>query len=385
MKQSMRCRIAALAVTAAACVGTLFMPVGAHAQEGDYQIFPTPQKVAYQEGSVEFADNVTTVVEDGIDAETEAHLEEAVKLKAKSVKSADAVPTSGTAVLVGIKGSGKQVDSYVKQLVDAKKLSYDAGLFEQTDANLVALLPAEDGAANRIIVLGKDTDSAFYGLSTVFQILQQDADSSLRSLVASDHADVISRGFIEGYYGNPWSTRDRVALMEWGGYYKLNAYFYAPKDDPKHNSQWREKYTQAEIDEKIKPLAEAGNKSKVRFVYALHPFMHNPITKDNYDETFKIMKAKFLQVIDAGTRQIAILADDAGYQLGPNESADKHTGELYKRLLDDTTAWLRELQNEKNPDGTFKYPGLKDTLIFCPVDYMGHGESGTAPLARTSR
>ncbi len=145
--------------------------------------------------------------------------------------------------------------------------------------------------------------------------MQQDADSSLRALVASDHADVITRGFIEGYYGNPWSTRDRVALMEWGGYYKLNAYIYAPKDDPKHNSQWREKYTQAEIDEKIKPLAEAGNKSKVRFVYALHPFMHNPITKDNYDETFEIMKAKFLQVIDAGTRQIAILADDAGYQL----------------------------------------------------------------------
>ena len=374
MKQSMRCRIAALAVTAAACVGTLFTPVGAHAQEGDYQIFPTPQKVAYQEGSVEFADNVTTVVEDGIDGDTKARLDEAVKLKAKSVKSADAVPTSGTAVLVGVHGSGKQVDSYVKQLVDAKKLAYDAKLFEQTDANLVALLPAEDGAANRIIVLGKDTDSAFYGLSTVFQILQQDADSSLRALVASDHADVITRGFIEGYYGNPWSTRDRVALMEWGGYYKLNAYFYAPKDDPKHNAQWREKYTQAEIDEKIKPLAEAGNKSKVRFVYALHPFMHNPITKDNYDETFEIMKAKFLQVIDAGTRQISILADDAGYQLGPNESNAKHTGELYKKLLEDTTKWLHELQGQKNSDGSLKYPGLKDTLIFCPVAYMGHGE-----------
>ncbi|MFR3452026.1 MAG: hypothetical protein ACLTSX_11300 [Collinsella sp.] len=48
MKQSTRRRIAALAVTAAACVGTLFTPVGAHAQEGDYQIFPTPQKVVYQ-------------------------------------------------------------------------------------------------------------------------------------------------------------------------------------------------------------------------------------------------------------------------------------------------------------------------------------------------
>lgn len=366
MKQSTRRRIAALAVTAAACVGTLFTPVGAHAQEGDYQIFPTPQKVVYQEGSVEFAGSVTTVVEPGIDGDTRARLDEAVKLKAKSVKSSDAVPTSGTAVLVGVHDSGKAVDAYVKKLVEGGKLAYDAKLFEETDANLVAFLPAGDGEANRVIVLGKDTDAAFYGLSTVYQILQQDADSSLRALVASDHADVITRGFIEGYYGNPWSTRDRVALMEWGGYYKLNAYFYAPKDDPKHNAQWREKYTQSEIDEKIKPLAEAGNKSKVRFVYALHPFMSNPINSGNYDTTFPMMKEKFLQVIDAGVRQIAILADDQQNTTDPA---------LFKRLLDDTTAWLRELQKEKNADGTLKYPGLKDTLIFCPVNYMGQGEN----------
>ena len=37
---------------------------------------------------------------------------------------------------------------------------------------------------------------------------------------------------------------DRMKLMEWGGYYKLNSYFYAPKDDPKHNSKWRELYTE---------------------------------------------------------------------------------------------------------------------------------------------
>ena len=75
-----------------------------------------------------------------------------------------------------------------------------------------------------------------------------------------DYANVASRGFIEGYYGNPWSTTDRMKLMEWGGYYKLNSYFYAPKDDPKHNSKWRELYTDEEIETKIKPLAEAGNK-----------------------------------------------------------------------------------------------------------------------------
>ncbi len=365
MKHSLRRRFAALAVTAAACAGALFAPVAAHAEEAGYQIFPTPQGVEYLKGSVEFPDTVTTVVESGIDGDTKARLDEAVKLKAKSVKSSDKIPTSGTAVLVGVHGSKGVVDSYVKKLVDAKKLSYEDGMFEKTDANLVAFLPAGDGEANRVIVLGKDTDAAFYGLSTVFQILQQDVDGSLRALVASDYADVITRGFIEGYYGNPWSTRDRVALMEWGGYYKLNAYFYAPKDDPKHNAQWRDKYTQEEIDEKIKPLAEAGNKSKVRFVYALHPFMSNPINSGNYDTTFPIMKDKFLQVIDAGVRQIAILADDQQNTTDPV---------LFKKLLDDTTEWLHGLQQAKNPDGSLKYPGLKDTLIFCPVNYMGHGE-----------
>ena len=49
--------------------------------------------------------------------------------------------------------------------------------------------------------------------------------------------------------------------MKWGGYYKLNAYFYAPKDDPKHRTQWDQLYTEEELANKIRPLAEAGNES----------------------------------------------------------------------------------------------------------------------------
>ena len=139
-----------------------------------------------------------------------------------------------------------------------------------------------------------------------------------------DYANVASRGFIEGYYGNPWSTTDRMKLMECGGYYKLNSYFYAPKDDPKHNANWRDLYTDQEIETMIKPLAQAGNESKCRFVYALHPYMKdathpNPLRHDaNYEADLKVMQDKFAQVIDAGVRQIAILADDAGNVGGAN-------------------------------------------------------------------
>ena len=365
MTQRLRARINVLAVLALVCICMLGAPSTARAAEGDYQIYPTPQAISYATGEVKLEKDVTTVVESGIDAETKARLDETLKLKGMKAAANEAVPQGkGTAVLVGIKGSKGAVDAHVDKLVKEGKLSYTDGLFDKTDAYLLAALPAQGDDPSQIIVLGRDTDAAFYGLTTLYQIFQQVEGDTLRALTVSDYADVITRGFIEGYYGNPWSTEDRVNLMNWGGYYKLNAYVYAPKDDPKHNAKWQEPYTAEEIEQKVKPLAAAGNRSKCRFVFALHPFMRDPITAANYDTYVPKMKAKFKQVIDAGVRQIAILADDAG-----DQGAD-----LYKKLLEDTTQWLHELQKEKNPDGSLKYPGLKDTLIFCPVHYMGHGE-----------
>ena len=89
--------------------------------------------------------------------------------------------------------------------------------------------------------------------------------------------------------------------MTWGGYYKMNTYVYAPKDDPLHRNNWRGLYTEDQIENEIKPQAEAGNKSKVRFVYALAPF-HNDgeargkhfrfDTEEHYQEDLKELKAE---------------------------------------------------------------------------------------------
>lgn len=353
-----------LAAMALVVLGLALAPARALADEA-YQIYPTPHSVAYADGSQTLRSGATTVIEDGIDAATRARLDEALALKGMSATEAASVPSARgtTSVLVGVKGSGGAVDAYVDQLVEAGALTLTEGLFDQTDAYLLASLPATDGA-DCIVVLGNSTDAAYYGLTTLHQILQQTDGATLRAFTICDYADVKTRGFIEGYYGNPWSTEDRVNLMGWGGYYKLNAYVYAPKDDPKHNAKWRELYTDDELREKIDPLAKAGNDSKCRFVYALHPFMNNPITSDNYDGSVATLKAKFQQVMDHGVRQIAILADDAHDQ-GPA---------LYTQLLMDMTAWVHEQQKATNDDGSLKYPGLKDTIIFCPVHYSGFGE-----------
>ena len=354
------------------CVLTAFgaaTPVWA--AEGDYQIYPTPHAVTYAEGTQTLRKEANVVLEDGIDADTEARLNESLALKGMKAKKAKGLGGKrSTNILVGVKGSNGVVDKMVAELTKAGELTVADDLFSKTDAYLLASLPAKGDTPDRVIVLGASTDAAYYGLTTLYQILQQADGASLRAFTVADYADVITRGFIEGYYGNPWSTEDRVNLMKWGGYYKLNAYVYAPKDDPKHNAQWRTLYTEQELKEKIAPLAEAGNASKCRFVYALHPFMSNPITNANYDESVAILKKKFIQVMDNGVRQISILADDAGNQ----------GNALYIKLCKEMTEWIREQQKATNEDGSLKYPGLKDTIIFCPVNYMGYGEGWYSQL-----
>ena len=371
MKRKVRSLVALLACAFALVVAAIAIPASA-APAAEYQIYPTPHAISYGTSEQTLRSTASVVVEDGIDSYTVDRLEEALALKSVAPTYVETVAdTAGTtSVLVGVKDSGGAVDAYVDKLVEEGKLSYDESIFQKIDAYLLVSLPAADGA-DQIIVLGKDTDAAFYGLTTLYQIFQQLNGAKLSAFTCEDYADVATRGFIEGYYGNPWSNEDRAELMRWGGYYKLNGYFYAPKDDPKHNSNWRELYTEDELETLIEPLANAGNASKCRFIYALHPFMYSPITSANYDESMVTLKAKFQQVIDHGVRQIAILADDAANQ----------GNQLYMDMLEEMTNWIHDLQAEKNDDGSLKYPGLKDTIIFCPVNYMGSGEAWYAQLS----
>lgn len=330
-------------LVALGCVSAF--PVTVKADTG-YEVYPNPHTMNYSDGDYEMTSQVNVVYEDGIDEDTKARLNEVLALKGMNASVSSEKKAGKTNILVGVKGS--------KQYVDSQFGTTSAGLFDKLDSYA---LKSDKGT---ISILGKDTDAAFYGLTSLYHIFKQVEGKTIKNFSIEDYADVASRGFIEGYYGNPWSTEDRCKLMEWGGYYKLNSYFYAPKDDPKHNSKWRELYTEDEINTKIKPLAEAGNKSKCRFVFALHPYMYNAInysSEERYQADLKVMQAKFKQVIDAGVRQIAILADDA-----PNVG-----GANYTRTLTDMSNWLKELQPE--------YPGLKLTLPFCTQEYMGWGQS----------
>lgn len=342
-------RLLAGVLTVAVVIPGNFVPAqAAEETQEDYLIYPNPHKVEYQEGDYILGKELNVIYDKGIDEATKDRLQEAADLKGIEVNEAEQPKEGATNVYVGVHGQDGTAEDYITE-----EYQPEESLFGKTDSYFLA------SDENVISVLGKDADSAFYGLTTLYHVFAQMDGLTIRNFEIEDYADVVSRGFIEGYYGNPWSTQDRVNLMKWGGYYKLNAYFYAPKDDPKHRTQWDQLYTEEELANKIRPLAEAGNESKCRFVYALHPFPQGNHLRfdDNYEADLAKLQAKFKQVIDQGVRQIAILADDFWNPGGPNGV----------RLLNDMTAWLEEVKKQ--------YPDMKMTIPYVPYDYMGNGSS----------
>ena len=234
MKKFLR-RISFGILAAAMGVSLLNLPVTVEAagEQTEYQIYPTPHEVIYGDSESDLSDSAVIVAEDAIDEYTVNRATEALEeFGITSVEQSDTMKDGVTNVLLGVYGSDGVVDQYFEdnQLID------DETLFDKTDSYILSV------DNNVIAVLGKDTDAAFYGMTSLKYIGKQVDNGIVRDLKINDYSDVAFRGFIEGYYGNPWSNEDRAELMKFGGEFKMNQYIFAPKDDPYHNSQWRTLY-----------------------------------------------------------------------------------------------------------------------------------------------
>ncbi|MGT2936250.1 endo-alpha-N-acetylgalactosaminidase family protein [Streptococcus caprae] len=318
----------------------------------EYTIFPTPHKVTYGDGTVALAGTVNIVIGDNIDIYTRNRIREILQAHNVSYTTSATENESATNILLGIYGQ----DTLASQA--QKDSAIAAELFDKIDAYSLVI------KNNTISIVGKDTDAVFYGLTTLKHMLNDSEQPVLREVAVEDYADIKNRGFIEGYYGNPWSNEERAELMRYGGDLKLNQYFFAPKDDPYHNSKWRELYPAEKLEE-IRELARVGNQTKTHYVWTIHPFMNNAIrfegvgssTEAQYQDDLQVIKNKFSQLISVGVREFGVLADDAGAASVSN----------YNRLMTDLTNWLKEQKTTVTD--------LREEMIFVPSDYYGNGTS----------
>ena len=311
-----------------ACVTVAaIVPTFATAAINNFEIYPNPHVVNYGGTTCTFPDKVSLALSDGLDDVT-------VNRAYEALSQIDVLVTNGGsekyAFYVGIYGSGDSTDVYAKQ---NSVTPSTAGLFDKTDAYMISV------GKRATVVLGKDTDAAFYALTTLKMIFSQVTDRKMQLLTVEDWADSMYRGFIEGYYGIPWTTDERVELMRFGGEFKTNIYIYAPKNDPYHSTNWRSLYTDADLQE-IKEQVEAGRQSKTRFVWAAHPFNHSAILPGTqYQSGIDALIAKFEQLYSVGVRQFVVSADDVdGDTVG---AANRWNTELARDILNDVAAWCK--------------------------------------------
>ncbi|MGN0335021.1 MAG: beta-N-acetylglucosaminidase domain-containing protein [Lachnospiraceae bacterium] len=286
-------------LAATLCTAMMFslLPQGlvSQAAEADYEIYPTPHEMTYQDGSFAIGDEVNIVYDSTIDDVTKNRLEDVVGAHTVSDEKKDGVVD----VLVGTYGSDEYVDTYVQEAYDL-----DESVFDEISGHYVISNDEE------IVVLAVDTDAAFYGVTSLKHVFNQLVDGKIRNFTIKDYSDTSIRGFIEGYYGIPWSNEDRMSLMEFGGEFKMTSYVFAPKDDPYHTSKWRELYPEEELDA-IKEMVEVGNNAKCHFVWTAHPFMGG-FNSNDVDGEIEALLNKFEQLYSVGVRQFGVLGDDVG-------------------------------------------------------------------------
>ncbi|KRF61503.1 hyaluronidase [Bacillus sp. Soil768D1] len=285
-----------------------------------YEIYPIPQSIVYNEGNLDLGSDVNVVFESGLDEATKNRLIEVLAIKNINHTVGKEIQEGKTNVIVGVNNSGEIVDKYF----NTKGLD-DEAHFTKNDSHIISVND------NVIAVLGKDTDSAFYGITSLKLIFKQLEGSEIRNLLIKDYSDGHLRGFVEGYYGIPWSNENRMSLMEFGGDFKMNTYIFAPKDDEYHSLKWREPYPAEKLTE-IKEMVEVGAASKNKFIWTIHPFLHNAIQFDDeakYQEDLATIITKFEQLYDVGVRQFGVLGDDAA----EGEAADQ------VRLMNDLEEW----------------------------------------------
>lgn len=183
-------------------------------------------------------------------------------------------------------------------------------------------IPAKDGAYylnigdKQMVIAGNEGRGTFYALQTLAQLLQQ---QELPLVEITDFPSVPYRGTVEGFYGQPWSHRDRISQLEFYGANKLNTYIYGPKDDPFHSSpNWRKPYPEKEAGQ-IRELVETAKANKVDFVWAIHP--GQDIKWNDADR--KLLLDKFEWMYRLGVRSFAVFFDDiSGEGTDPNRQAE---------------------------------------------------------------
>ncbi len=120
------------------------------------------------------------------------------------------------------------------------------------------------------------------------------------------------RGIVEGFHGEPWSHEARLQVLALAARHGFDTYVYAPKDEPKHRTRWRELYDGEEAA-RFRELGQAAAAAGIRLVYSVHPGLDMRFSDG---DDFHALSGKVAQMRGFGFDGAMLSFDDTAPTLG---------------------------------------------------------------------
>ncbi|MFA6034178.1 MAG: beta-N-acetylglucosaminidase domain-containing protein, partial [Myxococcota bacterium] len=252
-----------------------------------------------------------------------------------------------------------------KQVIQACQLPAAGGNgMYYTHSKIVPKFGADNYVHTRVDIFANDDDGRFYALKTFKQMIGYGGASILTGSILDWPATPI-RGVLEGYYGTPYTPKDRLALIPLMADIKMNTYIYAPKGDPWITALWSKPFPKESVD-LLRDLAKTGKENRVRICVELHP--GNGVIYSSAEDMDALV-AKFDVVAGLGIDCFTLAFDDSDKKL---QDADKA---FYQTFMEGQT----DFGNRAMAALAAKYP---DAMYgFVPNDYWTEAEGSATDLA----
>jgi hyaluronoglucosaminidase len=204
-----------------------------------------------------------------------------------------------------------------------------------------------------VVLDGADEDGHFHAA----QAFRQLAAAGLPAVTVEDAPAMAYRGSIEGFYGTPWTHRERLAHLDFLGAHRMNTYVYAPKDDPYHRDHWREPYPGEDLA-RLGELVRRARDNHVRLVFTVSPGLSIRYSEPAY---LLALLDKFDAVRELGCDAFAVALDDIDHRTwhDPRDEARFGTpGAAHAWLVNETREWAEKA-------------GVTTPVQLVPTEYHG--------------
>ena len=237
---------------------------------------------------------------------------------------------------------------------DSRSLTYIEESRSLSDEKYVLTTEFKDGRLYAHITFGAER-GLYYALCDLYRSI---LDGEFRLGTVTEYPLFSVRGYIEGFYGTPWKQEQRLEMLEWLSAYRMNTYFYAPKDDPYHRERWSELYPSESLAH-LQCVVDKAKECHVDFWFCIAPGLDICYSDE---KQFAELVAKCAQLYAIGVHRFGLLLDDIPQELHFDcdralygETVQAHIS-LVNRLFDALTNLGAGIQ-----------------LTVCPMQYHGKG------------